>query len=84
MNQKTEAFLIQLRDLCRSHGVSFVVDSGYVDFNSTDNSTAGLFGRSVSASLGGLGDLEFQLERARELRILQAAQIARGKPDPTP
>ena len=82
MNQATEAFLIQLRDLCRSHGVDFRADFGYVDFNSTDNSTAPI--QSVAASLEGLGDLEYKLERAREIRIRRAAWAARGKPDPTP
>ena len=38
MNQATEAFLIQLRDLYRNHGVDFAADPNGVSFTNTDES----------------------------------------------
>lgn len=57
MNQPTKAFLIQLRDLCRAHGVDFSADLNGVYFNSTDESPI----YWVQANLEDLEDLEAQL-----------------------
>ena len=57
MNQPTKAFLIQLRDLCRRHGVDFSADLNGVYFNSTDESPI----YWVEANLEDLEDLEAQL-----------------------
>ena len=60
MNQPTEAFLIQLRDLCRAHGVDFSADFGRVRFYSTDESPI----YWVEADVESLEDLEAQLAQA--------------------
>ena len=57
MNQPTKAFLIQLRDLCRRHGVDFSADLNGVSFTSTDESPI----YWVEADVESLEDLEAQL-----------------------
>ena len=57
MNQPTKAFLIQLRDLCRLHGVDFSADFNGVSFTSADESP--IF--CIEAEVESLEDLEAQL-----------------------
>ena len=60
MNQPTKAFLIQLRDLCRLHGVDFSADLNGVSFTSADESPI----YWVEADVESLEDLENQLAKA--------------------
>lgn len=59
MNQPTKAFLIQLRDLCRLHGVDFSADLNGVSFLSEDESPI-----CIEADVESLEDLENQLAQA--------------------
>ena len=56
MNPPTKAFLIQLRDLCRLHGVDFSADLNGVSFISEDESPI-----CIEADVESLEDLEAQL-----------------------
>ena len=59
MNEPTKAFLIQLRDLCRLHGVDFSADLNGVSFISEDESP--IFW--IEADVESLEDLENQLAK---------------------
>lgn len=71
MNQPTEAFLIQLLDLCHAHGVEFTADFGRVRFFTSTESrmlaaALGMYDR-VEADVESLEDMENQLAAARRL-----------------
>ena len=67
MNQPTKAFLIQLRDLCRSHGVEFTADFGRVRFFTSTES------RMLAAALGMYDRVEAEVERLEDLESMASS-----------